>query len=178
MSRTLSMNCGSGESLNVSLWWGLSANARQIRLTAVTHPGRLSHRARRPVRRVRRLLLERLDDHPLDITVADRTRLTRTRLIMQPIKTTPREPATPLADRRGRAPQSRSDLLAGLPLGSGQHDPAAQRQRLSALRTPSPTLEHLPLGLIEHDLSTRRHNGLQSSLITTNFATKPPLPAN
>ena len=35
MSRTLSMNCGSGESLNVSVWWGSSPNARQIRLTAV-----------------------------------------------------------------------------------------------------------------------------------------------
>src|SRR5215210_7095965 len=34
MSRTLSMNCGSGESLNASVWCGLSANARQIRLTA------------------------------------------------------------------------------------------------------------------------------------------------
>src|SRR6266498_4024002 len=35
MSRTLSMNCGSGESLNASVWCGLSPNARQIRLTAV-----------------------------------------------------------------------------------------------------------------------------------------------
>jgi len=29
------MNCGSGESLKASVWWGLSPNARQIRLTAV-----------------------------------------------------------------------------------------------------------------------------------------------
>src|SRR4051812_35869784 len=35
MSRTLSMNCGSGDSLTASVWCGLSANARQIRLTAV-----------------------------------------------------------------------------------------------------------------------------------------------
>ena len=35
MSRTLSMNCGSGESLNASVWCGLSPNARQMRLTAV-----------------------------------------------------------------------------------------------------------------------------------------------
>src|SRR5947199_314817 len=35
MSRTLSMNCGSGESLNASLWWGLSPKARQMRLIAV-----------------------------------------------------------------------------------------------------------------------------------------------
>ena len=29
------MNCGSGESLNVSVWCGFSPNARQIRLTAL-----------------------------------------------------------------------------------------------------------------------------------------------
>ena len=34
MSRTLSMNCGSGESLNASVWCGLSPKARQIRLIA------------------------------------------------------------------------------------------------------------------------------------------------
>jgi hypothetical protein len=35
MSLTLSMNCGSGESLKLSVRWGLSPKARQIRLTAV-----------------------------------------------------------------------------------------------------------------------------------------------
>src|SRR4051794_35479975 len=35
MSRTLSMNCGSGESLNASVWCGLSPNARQMRLIAL-----------------------------------------------------------------------------------------------------------------------------------------------
>ena len=44
---------------------------------ALTHPGRGRHRACRPVRRVRRLLLERLHDHPLDVLVADRARLAR-----------------------------------------------------------------------------------------------------
>jgi len=34
MSLTLSMNCGSGESLNASDWCGVSPKARQIRLTA------------------------------------------------------------------------------------------------------------------------------------------------
>ena len=34
-SRTLSMNCGSGDSLNSPSRWGLSPNARQIRDTAV-----------------------------------------------------------------------------------------------------------------------------------------------
>jgi hypothetical protein len=35
MSRTLSMNCGSGESLKASVWCGFSPNARQIRLIAL-----------------------------------------------------------------------------------------------------------------------------------------------
>src|SRR6266536_3088461 len=35
MSRTLSMNCGSGESLNASVWCGFSPNARQMRLIAL-----------------------------------------------------------------------------------------------------------------------------------------------
>jgi hypothetical protein len=35
MSRTLSMNSGSGESLKASVWWGLSPNARQMRLIAL-----------------------------------------------------------------------------------------------------------------------------------------------
>jgi hypothetical protein len=34
MSLTLSMNCGSGESLNASVWCGFSPNARQMRLIA------------------------------------------------------------------------------------------------------------------------------------------------
>jgi hypothetical protein len=34
-SRTLSINCGSGESLNASVWCGLNPKARQIRLTAL-----------------------------------------------------------------------------------------------------------------------------------------------
>ena len=35
MSRTLSMNCRSGESMNASVWWGFSPKARQMRLIAV-----------------------------------------------------------------------------------------------------------------------------------------------
>jgi hypothetical protein len=34
MSLTLSMNCGSGDSLNASVWCGFSPNAHQILLTA------------------------------------------------------------------------------------------------------------------------------------------------
>src|SRR5207248_3819496 len=91
--------------------------------------------ARRPVRRVRRLLLERLHDHPLDVLVADRARLARPRLIVQPVKTTPGEPAPPFPDSRARTAQLGRDLRARAPLRRRQHDPAAKRQRLRTLRT-------------------------------------------
>jgi hypothetical protein len=130
---------------------------------ALAHPGRGRHRARRPVRRVGRLLLERLDDHPLDISVADRARLARTRLVMQTVEATPSEPAAPLANRRAAAAQPRRDLLARLAVGRRQHDPAAQRQRLRALRTPRPALQHLPLLVAQHNLYTLRHDYPPSS---------------
>ena len=75
MSRTLSMNCGSGDSLNESVQMRLqpertpdSAHRR------LGHPRRVRHRTRRPMRRIRRCLLQRLHDHPLDVVVADRPR--------------------------------------------------------------------------------------------------------
>src|SRR5205823_5480441 len=77
---------------------------------ALAHPRRLGHRPRRPMRRRPRLLLQGLADHPLDILVADRARLARPRLVMQPIKPPPREPATPLPDRRHRTAELGRDL--------------------------------------------------------------------
>jgi hypothetical protein len=44
------------------------------------------------MRRILGLLLERLDDHPLNILVADRARLTGPRLVMQAIQPAPRKP--------------------------------------------------------------------------------------
>ena len=113
---------------------------------ALAHPGRGRHRARRPVRRVRRLLLERLHDHPLDVLVADRARLARPRLVMQPIEAAPREPAPPLARPSSRCSPTRprSPYSTGPPpppTRSGSETPSA----CAALRTPSPPLEHLPL---------------------------------
>src|SRR5438477_356805 len=132
--------------------------------------------ARRPVRRVRRLLLERLHDHPLDVLVADRARLARPRLIVQPVEATPREPSPPLADRRTGSAQLGRDLRARPTVSRRQHNPAAKRQRLRALRTPSPPLQRLPLLIVEHDLSTNRHDRPQSSLIRTTFDTSTPGP--
>ena len=108
---------------------------------ALAHPGRGRHRARRPVRRVRRLLLERLHDHPLDVLVADRARLARPRLVVQPIEAAPREPAPPPADRRARysptrprspcsngppPPPTRSGSETPTPANSSDAEPTAQ----------------------------------------------------
>src|SRR5438093_3558736 len=135
--------------------------------------------ARRPVRRVRRLLLERLHDHPLDVLVADRARLARPRLIVQPVEATPREPSAPLPDRRRVAAQLGRDLAARLTLGRSQHDPAAKRQRLRALRTPSPPPQHLSLLIAQHDLYALRHDRLPSSpSMKTAFGSHGRVPAN
>ena len=111
----------------------------------LAHPGRRSHRPGRPVRRVCRLLLERLHDHPLHLLVADRARLPRPRLVVQAVEAAPGEPAPPLPDRVVVTAELGRDLLACPALRGRQHDPAAKRERLRALRPPSPPLQHLPL---------------------------------
>ena len=124
---------------------------------ALAHPGCRRHRPGRPVRRIDRLLLERLHDHPLDRLVADQARLARPRLVMQTIDPALGEPDSPFADRVGVTPKLRGDLIARAPLRRRQHHPAAKRQRLRALRPPSPPLEHRPLLIVQHDLSPLRH---------------------
>src|SRR4051794_19037057 len=110
MSRTLSMNSGSGESLNASVWWGLSPKGRQIRLIALwLMPARAAIRPCRPVGGVRRLLLERLDDLALDVLIADRARLAQTRLVVQSIKTALGIAPPPAADGRAIASESCRD---------------------------------------------------------------------
>src|SRR5438034_8725654 len=101
----------------------------------LAHPSRGRHRPRRPVRRIRRLLLERLHDHPLHVLVADRAWLSRPRLVVKTVETARGEPAPPAADRRGITPQLRRDLCARAALRGRENDPAAKRERLRALRT-------------------------------------------
>jgi hypothetical protein len=82
--------------------------------------------------------------HPLDILVADLSRLARARLVVQAVDALLGEAPPPLADRRGAAAQAGCDVLAGISVGGGQHDPTAQRQGLGTRRASSPSLEHLP----------------------------------
>jgi hypothetical protein len=142
MARTLSVNSGSGESLKSSTRCGLRPKARQIFDSAVCDiPCRRRHRTRRPVRGVRRRLLQRLDDHSLVVVVTDRARLARPRLVVQPVETPLDEPVPPLANGLPVQPQTRRDLGVVAALCAGQHDPAPRRQRLCARVTTRPALD-------------------------------------
>src|SRR4051794_25511738 len=181
MSRTLSMNCGSGESLNASVCCGAQRERPPDPTDrALAHPGRRRHRTRRPMRRVRRLLLERLHDHPLNILICDRARLPWPRLVVEPIDPALREPHPPLPHRRGVTAERLRYLNARAALGSGENDPTTKRERLRRLRPPSPTLQHLPLLARERDLRPLPHRRLQSSLPirTTSTPTRRSLRTN
>src|SRR3954449_10914864 len=147
------------------------------------HPRRRRQRPCRPVRRIRRRLLERLDDHPLHVVVTDRPRCTRTRFIMEAVEPAVDEAPTPLAHRAPTNPRSLGDLDVVPALRARQHDPAPQRQRLRCARTPRPTLKRCPLLATQDQrrLGTTccSHAGLPSSLtMTPNAAPTTEIPSN
>jgi hypothetical protein len=94
------------------------------------------HRPRRPVRRVARRRLQRLDDHLLDLLVGDRPRPPRPRLIRQAIQAVLGKPRPPLGGHPARDPQPHRDLGVLEATGRQEHDPRPQGQRLRA-RPPS-----------------------------------------
>ena len=77
-SRTLSTNCGSSDSLNVSVNHGFNPNARQIRPTDDGDIPAFAARSRvdQCVASVG-LVLQRAHDHRFDIVIADRARCAR-----------------------------------------------------------------------------------------------------
>jgi len=77
------------------------------------------------MRRIYRGFLKRLDDHPFNIVIGDRTGRTRTGIVTQPVQAARNEPGPPLTDRGGMHPDLGSDLVVGGTLGSSQHDPAS-----------------------------------------------------
>jgi hypothetical protein len=101
MSRTLSMNWGTGDSLKSSTKCGLRPNARQIRLTAdwVIPVALAIERVDQWVASVG--VSSSLDDHALDVLVADRAGLARPGLVMQAIPPALNEAVPPLADVDG-----------------------------------------------------------------------------
>jgi hypothetical protein len=84
------------------------------------------------MRRVARRRLQRLDDHLLDLVVADRPRPTRTRLVEQPVESALGKARPPRHRHVARDPESLSDLGVLEALGREQHDPRALRERLRA----------------------------------------------
>ncbi len=77
------------------------------------------------MRRIRRGLLKRCDDDPLNVGVGDRARRTGTRIITQPVETPGYETPTPFPDRRGMHPDQVSNVVVGRTIGTRQHDPAS-----------------------------------------------------
>src|SRR3954469_12262516 len=96
MSRTFSTNCGSVESLNVSVRCGCSENARQMRCTEEAETPD-AFVAGAPVRRARRLLLERLDDDSFDLVVADLARRAASGFVAETVEAVLCEPLSPRA---------------------------------------------------------------------------------
>ena len=123
----------------------------------LAHARRRRHRARRPVRRVRGL-----SSRVFTITLSTSSSVTWRGL---PGRGSSCRPSMPHSANRPRhlptvervAAKADCDLLAFLSVGRRQHDPAAQRQGLGALRAPGPALQHLPLLAFEHDIYTSGH---------------------
>src|SRR5579863_2934673 len=99
MSRTFSMNCGSVDSLKVSLRWGCKPKARQIAADrTLGQPGALSERPRAPMRSVRRGGFQRQGQHALDGGIGDASRRAWTRFVEQSSQPVTDKPLSPLAD--------------------------------------------------------------------------------
>ena len=142
MSRTLSMNCGSVESLNASVRCGLSPNARQIRLTAVWFmPQRPRQRPGRPMGGIGGGGLQGGDDDPFDVLVGELARGARAGFVDQSLQPAGHEPRAPLDDRGPGHAELLGDLGVGSTLSAGQHDPAALGQRLAGGPPPGPALQ-------------------------------------
>src|SRR5690242_3715854 len=72
-------------------------------------------------------------------------------LVAEPFQPGFQEPRPPLACRRPRYPQVGRHPADRAAIRAGQHDPRAQRQRLSGLPAPRPPLQDLPLVIGQHD---------------------------
>jgi class 3 adenylate cyclase len=97
--------------------------------------------AGRPVGRIGGGGLQGHDQHLLDLLVGDRAGRPGSRLVRQPLQPAGNKPRPPLGHRRPRDAQPLGDRGVGGALGTGQHDPTAQRQRLTGGAPPGPTLQ-------------------------------------
>ena len=152
MSRTFSINSGSGDSLKVALWWRRNPKAHQMRLTIM----RL-----RPVARASERVLQCVapagvvsnvgGDDLFDLGVGHGARCARPWLIKQPVDPVPGEASAPLADGRLRQAQASGNRLVVLARRAAKHDTRSTRQLRRGARPPRHRLEVLPLSLGQHD---------------------------
>src|SRR3954447_2624455 len=106
---------------------------------------------------------ERLDDHLLNLLVGDLARLTRPRLVGQPIKSVHREAVAPLAHGADRDPQLARDLGVVRSRGGREHDPRPQSQSLST-RSPSLPRLQLPRSSTVNSIGTATGEGMTPTL--------------
>jgi len=98
---------------------------------------------------------------------------------VQPVEAALCEATAPAAHRREVATQLGCDLGARATFRRRQHDPAAKRQRLRALRPSYPPLEDLTLLMIEHDLCALGHRRPPIVAVADDdFAADPRVPAD
>ena len=109
-SRTSSMTSGSWDHLKDPTRCGWRPEARQMRLIADWLARRAGHRPSRPLRGVRRTLLERLDHHCFDAVVADAPGHPGSRLVEESTDPLRGEASSPLADGDRLNPPCRGDL--------------------------------------------------------------------
>jgi hypothetical protein len=110
------------------------------------------------VRRVRRLALQRTDDHRLDPFVAHRPGRTRAGLVAQPLGALLGEAAAPLGNRRDIQVQSGGHRLVLLSFGTGQHDAGPLCQGLGRAAPGGQPREFgkLRLGQLQRNCPTSR----------------------
>jgi hypothetical protein len=137
MSRTLSMNSGSVESLKVSVRLQPERPPRAA-YRALREPKLAGEPARAPVRRIARQRVERGGDEALDLRIPDAPRCPGARLIEQSFQPPLHKTGAPLAHGLGRYAQPSCHLAIGRGFGAGEHNARAQRQRLSGLAPARP----------------------------------------
>ena len=142
-SRTFSTISGSGDTLKLSCCHGLRLNARQISATVVLEIPCLAANPRvdqwvsAPGADSRYRPAPPLSSHQRCSAPPPAACVT------QPFETVGREPSPPLAHRGRMDPLDRRHLPVGGTLGTRQHDPRTQRQRLGRATPANPTLQGL-----------------------------------
>src|SRR5262245_14732086 len=101
------------------------------------HARRSCHPARAPMRRVRRLSLERPRHDLLDPVITDLAWRTASRLVVEPVETSFGKPSAPRLHRRARYSDGSRDRAVAVAIGSQQYDLGTHRVRRRNRRSTS-----------------------------------------